>query len=125
MLLALSYADVLGGAERVLLDVVPALEDECWLACPPGALADAATARGVRVIELRERDLQLRGGLRRRASAVIELLDYAREARALAGSLHPDLVIAWSMRPLLACRWAPSPDAHRSCSRTTTSSPGP
>lgn len=47
-----SFADVLGGAERSLLALAPRLGARGWtavLACPPGALADAARRAGVTV----------------------------------------------------------------------------
>ena len=58
--IAVSYSGVLGGAERVLLEVASGLEEPPLIACPPGPLADAARERGIGVLELRERSLELR-----------------------------------------------------------------
>jgi len=98
MRLLISYSGVLGGAERVLIEVAEALEDGC-VACPPGALADAASSRGLRVFTLRERPLELRG---HRLRAAIGLAGHAREARALINSLDPELTVAWGMRSAIA-----------------------
>ncbi len=99
MRLLISYSGALGGAERVLVELADALGQESWLACPPGALADAAHARGVRVIPLRDRSLQLR---RSRSLAAARLAAHARETRTLINALRPDLVVAWGMRSALA-----------------------
>jgi N-acetylglucosaminyl-diphospho-decaprenol L-rhamnosyltransferase len=103
MRLLISYSGALGGAERVLVELADALGPESWLACPPGALADAARARGVRVIPLRDRSLELRGN---RLRATARLAAHAREARALTDALDPQLVVAWGMRSALAMRFA-------------------
>ena len=102
MVLFVSYSGVLGGAERLLVDYATALEGERWVACPPGPLADAAGAAGLRVHPLGARSLHLRGGLGERGRAAARLAAHAREIRALTGSLQPDLVVAWGMRSALA-----------------------
>ena len=43
-----SYSGLLGGAERVLLDCAARLPRPAVIACPEGALADAARAAGLR-----------------------------------------------------------------------------
>ena len=48
--IAVSYSGVLGGAERVLLEVASGLEEPPLIACPPGPLADAARAAGVALL---------------------------------------------------------------------------
>ncbi len=106
MRLLISYSGVLGGAERVLIEVAEALGGECCLACPPGALADAASARGLRVLPLRERPLELRG---ERLRAVARVAAHAREARSLIRSLDPELTVAWGMRSAIAVWLARAP----------------
>jgi N-acetylglucosaminyl-diphospho-decaprenol L-rhamnosyltransferase len=100
--LFVSYAGVLGGAERLLLDVAGVLGDTPSLACPDGALAERARAAGLHVIELRERPLELRAGVRDRVAAPLRIAAHARELRSLVRDLRPDLLAAWGMRPLLA-----------------------
>ncbi len=103
MQLAISYSGSLGGAERVLLEFLPAIPGgDCWLACPPGALAEQAAARGIRVLPLASRDLALRGSAGQRLHAVVQLAGLALDARTLAAALDPDLVLAWGMRAALA-----------------------
>jgi GT2 family glycosyltransferase/glycosyltransferase involved in cell wall biosynthesis len=103
-----SYSGVFGGAERVLLDWVPGLEGEICLACPEGVLAERARAAGMRVLTLRERRLELRTSLSDRLLAPARLIGHAREVRALVAALHPDLLIGWGMRSMLACTAAPA-----------------
>ena len=98
----MSYAGVLGGAERLLLDVAGGLAETPTLACPGGPLAERARADGLHVIELRERPLELRGSVRHRVAAPLRLAAHARELRALARDIEPDLLVAWGMRPMLA-----------------------
>ena len=107
-LLFVSYSGVFGGAERVLLDWVPGLEGEICLACPEGVLAERARAAGMRVLTLRERRLELRTSLSDRLLAPARLIGHAREVRALVAALHPDLLIGWGMRSMLACTAAPA-----------------
>lgn len=103
MILVVSYSSAIGGAERLLVEFVRALEGECCLACPPGPLADAAGASGIRVFRLRARRLALWGSPHR---AVRDLAGHARELRLMARDLGPQLIVAWSMRPALACALA-------------------
>jgi len=106
--LFVSYSGAFGGAERVLLDWATALEGEIWLACPDGALAETARAGGMRVLALRERRLELRASLSDRLLAPARLIGHVREVRALAADLHPDLLIGWGMRSMLACTATPA-----------------
>jgi glycosyltransferase involved in cell wall biosynthesis len=120
--LFVSYSSVLGGAERILLDLMsglappaagtaaggPAFPEpgggEAILACPPGPLADAARARGVRAIGVRSRPLELRAGARDRLAAPLRLTALGGEVRRAVRATRPDVVVAWNMRGLLACR---------------------
>ncbi len=102
MILFVSYSGVLGGAERVLVDVASADHDERWLACPLGPLAQAAAARGVRVLPLRSHSLRLRGDAAEAALAISRLADHGREARTLIRDLEPEAVVAWGMRSAIA-----------------------
>jgi glycosyltransferase involved in cell wall biosynthesis/GT2 family glycosyltransferase len=102
LVLAVSYSGALGGAERVLLEFASALEgEEICLACPDGALAEAATAAGLRWLPLRARPLEVRGATSDRALSLARLLAHATEVRRLARDLDPALVIACGMRPAL------------------------
>ncbi|MGH2714421.1 MAG: hypothetical protein ACRDM7_11155, partial [Thermoleophilaceae bacterium] len=71
--LAVSYSGLFGGAERVLLELAEGLPERPLLACPPGALAGAARARGLGVFELRERSLELRRSLRDRLAMPVRI----------------------------------------------------
>jgi GT2 family glycosyltransferase/glycosyltransferase involved in cell wall biosynthesis len=97
-LIAVSYSGVLGGAERLLLDVASGLPEPPELAVPEGPLAEAARARGLGVFELRERSLVLRASAGDRLAAPVRVAAHAAELRALVRSARPDAVIAWGMR---------------------------
>ena len=97
-LIAVSYSGVLGGAERLLLDVAAALPEPPELAAPEGPLAAAARARGLGVFELRERSLVLRASARDRVLAPLRVAAQAAELRGLFRASSPDAVIAWGMR---------------------------
>lgn len=99
MPLLISYSGVLGGAERMLIELADGLGAESCVACPPGALGDAARARGLRVFLMRKRALELRG---QRLLAAARLAAHAREASALIDALDPEVVVAWGMRSALA-----------------------
>jgi GT2 family glycosyltransferase/glycosyltransferase involved in cell wall biosynthesis len=96
--LAVTYAGLLGGAERTLLDFTRGLPGGLVLACPEGSLAERARAEGVQVVPLRERPLELRGGLSERLGAGRELAGHGRDVRRLVREVGPDLLIAWGMR---------------------------
>jgi glycosyltransferase involved in cell wall biosynthesis/GT2 family glycosyltransferase len=100
--LAVTYAGLLGGAERTLLDFSGALPGRVVLACPEGALADRARAVGITVFALRERPLELRDGIAGRVRANVQLAGHARELRGLVRELQPALVLAWGMRSTIA-----------------------
>jgi N-acetylglucosaminyl-diphospho-decaprenol L-rhamnosyltransferase len=97
-LIAVSYSGLLGGAERLLLEVAASLPEPPELAVPEGPLAEAARARGLGVFELRERSLVLRASARDRLAAPARLAAHAAELRALFRALQPDAVLAWGMR---------------------------
>lgn len=97
-LIAVSYSGVLGGAERLLLDVASGLPEPPELAVPEGPLAEAARAQGLGVFELRERSLVLRASPRDRLAAPARVAGHAAELRALVGTARPDALIAWGMR---------------------------
>jgi GT2 family glycosyltransferase/glycosyltransferase involved in cell wall biosynthesis len=101
--LFVSYAGLLGGAERLLLDAASAFNEPPTLACPEGPLAERAREDGLHVIALRERPLELRGGgARRRAAAAFHLAGLRREVKRLVEALDPEVVFAWGMRAGLA-----------------------
>lgn len=104
--LLVSYTGVLGGAERVLLDCAGVLDRPAVLACPEGPLATAAREQGLELAPLRERPIELRAGPRSRIAAPLEIAGAAREVAGLLRATRPALVVAWSMRALLACSLA-------------------
>ena len=112
-LIAVSYAGMLGGAERMLVELAAGLPEPPDLAAPEGALAEAARARGLGVFELRERSLDLRARLRDRASAPGRIAAQAGELRALLASTRPDAVLAWGMRAGAALSGALAADRRR------------
>jgi len=104
--LFVSYAAVLGGAERILLDQVAALEGPVALACPEGELAARAREQGIHVLALRPRRAELRGSVRHRLAAPLRLAAQSREVRRAVAQLQPRCVIGWSMRGLLGAAGA-------------------
>jgi GT2 family glycosyltransferase/glycosyltransferase involved in cell wall biosynthesis len=101
-ILLVSYAGVIGGAERVLLDFADGLDGERVLACPEGALAAAARERGVRVLPQPVHPLVLRGSWSIRARAATGLLAHGARVRGLVRALEPSLVVLSGMRSILA-----------------------
>ena len=101
-ILFVAYSGTSGGAGRFLVDIVSGLRDPALVACPPGELARDCRAHGIPVIELRERPLALRGGVRTRLAASAALAGHAREIRRLVEDLEPDLLFTWGMRSALA-----------------------
>ena len=100
--IAVSYSGVLGGAERVLVEVASGLEEPPLIACPPGPLADAARDRGIGVLELRERSLELRRSPAERAAAAARLAAQTAELRSLFRSLRPGR--GWCSSTTTCCR---------------------
>jgi GT2 family glycosyltransferase/glycosyltransferase involved in cell wall biosynthesis len=96
--LAVTYAGLLGGAERTLLDFTRGLPGGLVLACPEGALAERARGEGVQVVPLRARPLELRGGVAERLAAGRELAAHGRDVRRLVREVRPDLLVGWGMR---------------------------
>lgn len=107
MVLFTTYAGALGGAERLLVDWAGALAGERCLACPEGALAEAARAAGLRVFPMRTRSMRLRAGVSGRVRASIALVAHGRELRQLVTTLDPELVVAWGMRSAIALSLGP------------------
>lgn len=103
MVLFVSYSGVLGGAERLLVDIAGGLPQAPALACPEGPLADAARAAGLPVFALTARAVELRGRPAERTRAAQHLAAHAREVRRVVRALGPELVIAWGMRSAIAC----------------------
>jgi glycosyltransferase involved in cell wall biosynthesis len=103
--LVVSYSPLLGGAERLLVDLAPALPGNPLLACPPGPLAQAARGAGLRVHELEPRRLELRGSARDRAGAPLRIAAQALELRQLARG-RPPWAIAWNMRAAMSAALA-------------------
>jgi glycosyltransferase involved in cell wall biosynthesis len=108
-----SYSRLLGGAERLLLDVAEGLDGELGLACPPGPLEEAARRGGLRTVSLRPRRLELRQSLRDRLLAPARIAAQALELRPLVRAVRPSVVVAWNMRPLLSCALALAPERPR------------
>jgi glycosyltransferase involved in cell wall biosynthesis len=96
--LFISYAGVLGGAERVLLDCATRLARPAVVACPEGALAAAARDAGLAVEPIEERPLQLRGAV---GAATRGLAGFSGDARRLVKRHGPAVVAAWGARAVL------------------------
>lgn len=71
------------------------------LACPEGALAQAARDGGLGVFELPHATLELKRSLRDRAAATRGIAQQAAALRALVGAQRPDVLLAWGMRSAL------------------------
>jgi N-acetylglucosaminyl-diphospho-decaprenol L-rhamnosyltransferase len=109
--LAVTYAGLLGGAERTMLDFVRGLPGGVALACPEGRLAERARDDGLAVMPISDRRLEVRDAPPRAAA---ELTGHARDVRKLARTLRPDLLLAWGMRsamvtPLAVVGLSPRP----------------
>ena len=100
--LFVAYSGKSGGAGRFLADVVAGWPRPAVVACPPGELEASCRARGVPVLQLRDRPLALRGGARTGAGAAAALAGHAREIRRLVDALDPELLVTWGMRSALA-----------------------
>jgi N-acetylglucosaminyl-diphospho-decaprenol L-rhamnosyltransferase len=109
MVLFVSYSGEFGGAERLLVDFAGGLDGDAVLACPEGALRNAARARGMTVIALPRRSLHLRATVSGRVAAPARLVAHGLELRRLVGALRPDVVVAWGMRTAIACLLGPRP----------------
>lgn len=94
-LLFATYAGVLGGAERVLVDCVTRLERPLTVACPPGPLADELAAAGIDHVPLEDRGLSKSvtgtGGL---------ALELTR--------LKPKTLVAWGAKAVMAAAIVPA-----------------
>src|SRR5689334_20894229 len=90
-----SYAGVLGGAERMLLDVTTRLDIPLTIACPEGALADAVRRAGLQHSALKPRPLRSRPH---------HLFGLAYELAKHRGTL-----VAWGARTVLAASMLPRP----------------
>ncbi len=101
-LLFVSYSGAFGGAEQVLLDCAIAAPALPCLACPEGPLADRARDRGITVLTIAERRLNLRAGWRDRLLTPARLLAHGHELRDIAASLDAEAVVAWGMRSAIA-----------------------
>jgi glycosyltransferase involved in cell wall biosynthesis len=106
--LFVSYSGMLGGAERLLLELAAGRSAPTALACPPGPLAEAARERGVRVVSFRPRRLELRASAADRVRAPLRIAGHAAEVRRAVRELRPRVVVACGMRSLLACALAAS-----------------
>src|SRR5689334_6287306 len=89
-----SYAGVMGGAERALLDAAVRLGRPVVVACPDGPLAARLRDAGVPHAPVAERPLEIR-----HSAGVI---GFAREVLALAREHRPAALVAWGDRAILA-----------------------
>ena len=122
--IAVSYSGLLGGAERVLVEAAAGLEEPPLIACPAGPLAEAARRRGLGVLELRERSLELRRSPAERVAAAGRLAAQTAELRSLFRSTLPDTVVAWGMRAALSA-FAAAPPGTRLILQHNDLLPGP
>jgi glycosyltransferase involved in cell wall biosynthesis len=125
-----SYSGLFGGAERVLLDCATRLPRPAVIACPDGALAEAARAAGLAHDKIAAGPLRLRpaqtapaapdddavGALSTTAAlvaaynAVRHTAGLARAAWDVGGAVHrtrPDALVAWGSRAVLAAATIP------------------
>ena len=109
--LLVSYAGVLGGAERLLVDFGGAIDGEVHVACPEGPLAERARDAGLEVRPLTARALESRASLRLRLRAGADLTAHSREIAIAVEELRPHTVVGWSMRSAIACAAALRPGA--------------
>jgi N-acetylglucosaminyl-diphospho-decaprenol L-rhamnosyltransferase len=99
-----SYSGLLGGSERILVDLTTHLAHlDPVVACPPGALSDALREQGVRVFPLRRRRLELRATVRDRLEKPLRLAGQAVEVHELAAALRPRALVAWGTRAAMEC----------------------
>jgi N-acetylglucosaminyl-diphospho-decaprenol L-rhamnosyltransferase len=99
--LFVSYSGLLGGGERILLDLAPRLARAVAVACPEGALAGGLRQAGVRVFPLSERRLEFRASVRDRVGTPLRIASHAREVGDLIAALRPEIVVGWGTRALL------------------------
>src|SRR3954452_10674089 len=88
-----SYAGLLGGAERMLVDCATRLERPGVIACPDGPLAEAVRAAGLRHARLQARPL--RSHPRHVLGLTYELTRRTREH-------DPSAIVAWGSRATMA-----------------------
>ena len=103
--LFIAYAGVLGGAERVLLDVAARLDRPALIACPDGPLAEQAERVGIAVERLPQRSLRARG-IAAPAQA-LALAGLARSAARVIRAHAPEVLVAWGARAVLAAALLP------------------
>ena len=100
----MSYSGLMGGSERILLDLTSRLGHlDPVVACPPGALSDALRERGIRVFPLRRRRLELRATVRDRLEKPLRLAGQAVEVHDLVAALRPGALVAWGTRAAIEC----------------------
>jgi glycosyltransferase involved in cell wall biosynthesis len=99
--LIVSYAGVLGGAERVLLDCATRLGEPVVVACPEGPLAARVRAAGLEHARVPDRPLRL-GAAHARA-----LVSLARDIHGLVARRRPSALVAWGARAVLAAAIVP------------------
>jgi glycosyltransferase involved in cell wall biosynthesis/GT2 family glycosyltransferase len=101
--LFVSYSGLMGGSERILIDMAPRLSGGVAVACPEGPLAERLREVGVHVFPLRRRRLQLRATLRDRVEKPLRIAGQAREVGELVASLRPSVTVGWGTRAAIAC----------------------
>jgi N-acetylglucosaminyl-diphospho-decaprenol L-rhamnosyltransferase len=101
--LFVSYSGLMGGSERILLDMAPRLGGGVAVACPEGPLAERLREVGLHVFPLRRRRLQLRATLRDRFEKPLRIAAQAREVGELVGALRPAVTVGWGTRAAIAC----------------------
>src|SRR4051794_22902973 len=94
--LFVAYSGVLGGAERVLLDVVTRLERPAVIACPEGPLADA-----IRTARLPHTPIKARSP-RLTPLALGHLFGLTYELTQRAREHDPAAIVAWGSRATMA-----------------------
>lgn len=101
--LFVSYTGLMGGSERILLDLASRLGGgSVAVACPEGPLAERLGELGVHVFPLRRRRIQLRARLRDRIEKPLRLAGQAREVGELIAALRPAVTVGWATRAAIA-----------------------
>ena len=101
--LFVSYSGLMGGSERILIDMAPRLSGSVAVACPEGPLAQRLRDVGVHVFPLRRRRLELRATLRDRVEKPLRIAGQAREVGELVAALRPAVTVGWGTRATVAC----------------------
>jgi len=100
-----SFSGLLGGSEKILLELLRNAPVPAVLACPDGPLADGAAAADVPVFRIKQRPLEARGGASP-LKAAIAITSYGNEIASIVRATSPSLEVAWGMRSAIGSQSA-------------------